>query len=502
MKTVLIICAGAILVIKPKVVLGQLTGSNTFEFQYGNLPYEENRDLTTSYDQLNLYYDYRNFSLYGRVEHFLSPVRDRNYFQVTQKRAQYQDDHFNIRLGNFYETIGRGLLLRSYEIPGSVFEDDFYRTRYAFNQDVEGISVEFNHDFFDLQLVRGRPLFNPLPPNFEPDSLRRRDLFEAVETNIFMSSDYSIGGAYMRLYENGARDFQEYGSLMFNGNLPLNLQLTSEYAFNTKSKLFSFSDNESFAFYTGLNYFYDSFGASLEYKKYNDFTLGSGFNNPPSLIKEHTYPILNRSTHVLSTENETGIQIEAFYTFEDGHSLTVNYTTAKNEVSRRFDYSEYFLEGSFKVNELLTIKSFLDYANDEIKGEENRISAGVITEKLFDYTWSLTVDFQYQQFERVFNKKQSENYYASLSVNYIPDFTVSAIFEASTDPNLTDDPRTFDVETKTRTWFGGNILYEINQTHTVDVFGGKRRGGPACTSGICYERLDFEGVELRLTSRF
>lgn len=89
MKTVLIICAGVILVIKPKVALAQLSGSNTFEFQYGNLPYEDNRDLTASYDQLNLYYDHNNFSLYGRVEHFLSPYRERNYLQLTQKRAQY-----------------------------------------------------------------------------------------------------------------------------------------------------------------------------------------------------------------------------------------------------------------------------------------------------------------------------------------------------------------------------------------------------------------------------
>lgn len=502
MKTMLMICAGAFLIIKPKYAFGQLSGSNTFEFQYGNLPYEENRDLTTSYDQLNLYYDYNNFSLYGRIEHFLSPFRERNYFDLTQKRAQYQDNRFNIRLGNFYETIGRGLLLRSYEIPGSAFEDDFYRTRYAFNQDVEGISVEFNADFFDVQLVRGRPLFNPLPPNFEPDSLRRPDLFEAVESTIFLTNNYSIGGAYMRLYENGARDFGEYGSLMFNGNLPLNFQITSEYAFNADEKLFSFNSGDSYAFYTGLNYFYDTFGASLEYKNYNNFTLGSGFNNPPSLIKEHTYPVLNRSTHVLSTENETGIQFEAYYTFEDGHSLTANYTTAKNEISRRFDYEEYFIEGSYNVNEFLTIKSFLDYANDDPKGEENRISAGVITEKLFDYIWSLTLDVQYQQFERDFNENRSENYYASVSVNYIPDLTVSAVFEASTDPNLTDDPRTFDVETDTRIWIGGNLLYEINRTHTVEVFAGKRRGGPACTSGICYERLDFEGVEVRLSSRF
>lgn len=502
MRAILIICAGAIFVIKPKVAFGQLSGTNTFEFQYGNLPYEDNRDLTTSYDQLNLYYDHNNFNLYGRIEHFLSPFRDRNYFFPTQKRAQYEDDFFNIRLGNFYETIGRGLLIRSYEIPGSVFEDEFYRSRYAFYQDVEGISVEFNHNFFDLQIVRGRPLFNPLPPNFEPDSLRRPDLFEAVESSIFLNEEISIGGSYLRLYEDGRSEFKEYGSLMFNGNLPLNFQLTSEYAFNTEEPFLGFSREDSYALYTGLNYYYDTFGASLEYKNYNNFTLGSGFNNPPSLIKEHTYPVLNRSTHVLSTDNETGFQFEAFYTFEDGHTLTANFTTAKNEVFREFNYEEYFIEGSYNVNEFLTIKSFLDYANDDPKGEENRISAGLITEKLFDYTWSMTLDVQYQQFDRDFNPNTSKNYYGSLSFNYIPDLTVSAVFEASTDPNLTDNPTTTEIETDTRTWYGGNVLYRIHPNHTLELFAGKRRGGPVCTSGICYERLDFEGVEVRLSSRF
>lgn len=502
MRTVLILCAGAIFVIKPKISFGQLSGSNTFEFQYGNLPYEENRDLTTSYDQLNLYYDHSNFNLYGKVEHFLSPFRDRNFFSLTQKRAQYQDDHFNIRLGNFYETIGRGLLLRSYEIPGSVFEEAFYRTRYAFFQDVDGISVEYDHDYFDLQIVRGRPLFNPLPPNFEPDSLRRTDLVEAVESNLFLTKDISIGGTYMRVYENGQPDFKEYGSLTFNGNLPLNFQLTSEYAFDEDTQFLAFNGEDSYAFYTGLNYYYDTFGASFEYKNYNNFTLGSGFNNPPSLIKEHTYPVLNRSTHVLSTDNETGVQFEAFYTFEDGHTLTANYTAAKNEVSKEFNYEEYFIEVSYNVSDYLTIKSFLDYANDEPKGEENRISAGLITEQLFDYTWSVTLDLQYQQFERDFNAGRSKNYYTSLSVNYIPDLTLSTVFEASMDPNLTDNPTTREIETDIRMWFSGNILYEINPTHTLEVFVGKRRGGPACTSGICYERLDFEGVEIRLSSRF
>jgi len=34
------------------------------------------------------------------------------------------------------------------------------------------------------------------------------------------------------------------------------------------------------------------------------------------------------------------------------------------------------------------------------------------------------------------------------------------------------------------------------------LFLGKRRGGLACTAGTCYQVQPFEGVELRLVSRF
>jgi|TARA_R100000005_G_C4980093_1_gene190087 hypothetical protein len=482
--------------------LAQLYGTNTFEFQYGNLPYEENTDLTTSYDQLNLYYDQGSISLYGRFEHFLTPFNDRNYFYLTQKRLQYEDDVFKVRVGNFYETIGRGLLLRSYEIPGSVYEDNFYRTRYAFNRDLEGVAVDFKNDWVEATVLRSRPLFNPLPPNFKPDSTRRPDLVEAVESNFYLTDDLSIGGAFMRSQADGTNEYRELASLMYTYNLPLDIQIYGEYAFDTDASLFAFNSSDSYALYSGLNYFYDSFGLSVEYKNYNRFRLGSGYNDPPSLIKEHTYPVLNRSTHVLSTANESGFQFEGFYYFEDGHSITANFTTAKNDIAVTSYYREYFIEGYYQASDFLSFKSFFDYATDERKGEENRISVGIITDKSFDYEWSLALDLQFQTYQKTVFSQDVENYYASISYSSVPSLTVSLTFEATDDLILTDNPNTFAIEDDIRTWLGGNVRYKINQSHTLDVFAGKRRGGPACTSGICYEVLDFEGVEFRFTTRF
>lgn len=121
-----------LLLLSSSGITAQIYGSNTFEFQLGNLPFEDDRDYSTGYNQTNLYYDSGNISLFGRFEQFLSPIEERNYTKFTQKSIQFQDDQFRVRAGNIYETLGRGLLLRSYDIPGSVFEEAFERTRYAF----------------------------------------------------------------------------------------------------------------------------------------------------------------------------------------------------------------------------------------------------------------------------------------------------------------------------------------------------------------------------------
>ena len=483
-------------------LIAQVYGSNSVEFQLGNLPYEGSREYSTSYDQLNLHYDTQQISLFAKFEQFYTPEHERNYFDLTQKRIQFQDDHFRVRVGNFYETLGRGLLLRSYDIPGSVYEDAYLRTRYAFFRDLEGVGVDYIHDRFEIKAVRAHTLYNPLPPNFEPDSLRRPDLVEAIQANFYATPKLNVGAIFMR-YNSTSGEYQQFASFISEYNLIENIQLFGEYAFETNSA-FRFSEEEdSYAIYAGLNFYSGSWGGSFEVKNYQNMLLGSGFNDPPSLIKEHTYPLLNRSTHVLETSGETGVQLESYYNFEGGHSLTANFTRAINEGFIRFEYTEVFLEGLYEFSPQFSLKSFLDYANDDLKGEKNRISVGTIVDKTMANGWNTILDVQYQQFKRAFEPGVSENLYTSIALAIFPAVTTALIFEASTDPQLTDNPTTFStVETNTRTWLGGNISWKVNTANTLEIFGGKRRGGPACTSGICYEILDFEGLEVRFSTRF
>jgi predicted oxidoreductase len=99
-------------------LLGQLSVSNFFEYQLGNLPSTKPTNLTTHFDQLNLSYRFDDFFMSGRLEHFQTKDRSASYDKLAQRTFVFNKNGFDITVGNFYQIFGRGLLLRTYEIPG------------------------------------------------------------------------------------------------------------------------------------------------------------------------------------------------------------------------------------------------------------------------------------------------------------------------------------------------------------------------------------------------
>ncbi len=106
---------------------------------------------------------------------------------------------------------------------------------------------------------------------------------------------------------------------------------------------------------------------------------------------------------------------------------------------------------------------------------------------------SINVEYEYQTFER--SDARGTNMLLSIAFNQGSKFTGSILTEYSTDNIIVEQGDSYKV------WLGGNIKYKPNFKNTFLLFGGTRRGGPACTAGVCYEILDFEGVELRYTRR-
>ena len=72
-------------------------------------------------------------------------------------------------------------------------------------------------------------------------------------------------------------------------------------------------------------------------------------------------------------------------------------------------------------------------------------------------------------------------------------FSFALNSERSTDPYVTNSKKYF-----VNTSLGWQPIHQVN----LQLFIGERRGGTACDHGYCIEVLDFEGVELRMETRW
>ena len=467
----------------------QFSGSNLLESQYGRLPSDTN-SIATVYDRAVLNYSYKKIKTGLTLEQFHSKNNGSSYIKPDQFSLQYSSDRFELKAGNFYETIGRGLLLRSYEIQGAIIEDLSYRSRHYFHRDILGLSSKLKLKNFNLGLISGRTLNNVFPPTFSKDD-RRVDMITAVYSD-YSFNKQTVKASVLQLKNTGSTSY--YGMLSVSGILLPFLSYYTELAKNVSDfRIMDFSGKSSYAFYSGLNLIFANLGLSAEYKNYKNFLIGTGINEPPSLVKEHTYKVLNRSTHVLQPLNETGYQLEIFYNFPDLSKLTLNNTIAVNDFNKKFVFQEYFAGYDFQAGGNHDTKLFADFARDPFKGEENRLSAGLAVELVLRESSNIIkTGYEFQTFTRY--DEPVQNHVISAGYLFKSKFAFILTTELSNDPFLTDE--------KFIVWPGTDIRYQINNKNTVQLCAGRRRGGPACNAGICYEVLDFYGIELRLKSRF
>ena len=467
-------------------VQAQLNGQNIAEFQYGKIP-DDSTAFTSIYDRLLIDYDFKEFKIGATLEQFWSPYSERNYIALNQVRLQYKTNKWDIKLGNFYETLGRGTLMRTYQVPGAILEDVAYRSRNYFHRDFLGAYIKYQSKSWSLKALAGQPLNNVFPPP-EGFSNRRPDSVAVV------GGDYQIKThriEYNAMYLRNQQVNKWYSMLNISGTLLPWLSYYSELTIDNKDGLFG--ENDEYGFYFNLNFDFEKLSISTELKDYNNILIGEAVNEPPALIKQHTYRLLNRSTHVPIPINESGWQIEATYYFDDASILTFNHARTLNDLGVDFKYEEYFLEYSRLINNKYDLKLFADYANDAIKAEENRTSFGFDMDVLIKKRRSINIEYEYQIFER--SETSVTNMLVSLAFNQGSKFTVAALAEYSTDDAVMLEQNDYKI------WLGSNVKYKPNFKNTFLLFAGTRRGGPACTSGVCYEILDFEGVELRFTRR-
>ena len=475
--------------------IAQFRGSNLAEFQLGNIPGEEPHDQSSLYDQLNLSYRYKSLSVSTRVEYYsLSSDTESNYTKLSQYKASYNSKWVTLDVGHIYSSLGRGLLMRNYEIPSSIYEDRSYRVRHGFYKDMHGFQARFKSKYVNVKLMRGNTLTVDLPPTLDEDD-RRTDLVEGAEIDGNYKGQ-TLGLIMMRHHNGGNKS--NYASVYYNGVVS-NFTFYGELAqrIDSAQNAFNFAPSESFGGYVGISFDKNSFGLSLEYKTYNNFAIGNGVNDPPTLVKEHSSRLLNRSTHVPLLLNEKGIQAELYYMFGNGDMLSFNHALSINDLTTEsYIFREYYVDYSTTLSPKISAKVFADYSIDPLVNDPARYTGGLNSDIEHGKLVS-TIDFEGQYIIReILSKEHITNWFLSYTLSHSGKFSVSALIELSNDPFVLVDNNSREIYPSV------SATYWIGRKNKLTAFYGKRRGGPACTSGVCYDVLDFEGFELRFNTRF
>lgn len=465
--------------------VSQSSGTNVIEFQFGKLPDETADEFPSIYDRTILQYKKKAFRVSATVEQFYSKFSERNYIDLSQALVQYKKKAWDIKVGNFYETIGRGLLLRGFEIRGAVIEELGFRSRNYFHRDMLGASVQYKTKKWTVQALRADVL-NILPPTFDREA-RRVDIASVLSGEYRVYKKHKLG-MHLLNHKSDNVDADNYFSLQAEGPISKIFNYHIEYAQQA-------DDAGRRAVYLGLNGFVSNLSFSLELKDYKDFIIGSGINEPPALVQQFTYRTLNRSTHVPNPSDEIGYQLELSYGFKSGNILTFNHALARNKIgSTPFTFRQYFLEWSSQFTPTIPYRLFVDFSEDPFKGQDNRLTVGFYPEMLLSPKWIIIPELEWQRFDR--DSRAAQNISTQLGISYKSKLILNILVESTTDPFLVRD------NASRRNFLGAYLTIKPNSKNAIRLFGGERQGGPACNAGVCYEILDFKGFECRWTTRF
>ncbi len=243
------------------VALSQFSGNNLAEYQLGNIPGVEPSNVNSIYDQFNLEYRLKGFKVSGRLENYYSSDSIRSsYTKLTQYTLQYRKKGLDLKVGNFYETLGKGLLYRGYEIKNSIYEDQIYRIKQGFYRDLQGASGSYSTKFIEVKAIYGKSLINDLPPD-SPDN--RLDLVSAGEANFKYLKQT---GGVIFLQNTNDTDKSNYVSTLLGGTLFNLFDYYGEFArrVNPGDQFFGFANDDSYGAYISLGYSKSGFGISFE----------------------------------------------------------------------------------------------------------------------------------------------------------------------------------------------------------------------------------------------
>jgi hypothetical protein len=282
---------------------------------------------------LNFEYNYNSFSTGFRFEAH-NPENQNVYSDDFSHRfLEYRNDWLKLKVGNFYERFGRGLIFHAFEIQSQTL--DRTEQNFIIDRNFDGVNLHIVSEKFEVKGIVGKPL--------KMLSSERGKTITGGEIQYRPADGLLLGGAYL----NSSSDD------LFGGTIELDIasvefgitlgqfDIYTELARSNSSQP-GFQPDGNWL-YVNATYSGDYIGISADLKRYEDFQ--TIFNNPPALVKTHSFSLFNRQTHSLIAKDEQGFQFEGYISPTDRSTFTVHASGSEDlERNDRRQFREYFVE--------------------------------------------------------------------------------------------------------------------------------------------------------------
>lgn len=533
MKTVKIILLALLFQI---VLYAQITPSASNYLRYGNGT-QQIGELGKTLEYTENVFDFRlglpeSINIGFRYLYDKPPEVGPEFNGIKRRFIEYQNSGFYVRAGHSSEIYGKGLALNLFEDRGL-----------AFNTWLDGVKMSYTKDAFSASLIAGTIDFR------DSVNVTRHEIYDIKggNFNYEISEAFSVGASFVRtdgeipqgnVKKNILSEIPELYFTFSGEKFELFLNWARLWINNKDDKIAS----DGYGVYGSFSWFDEGFGLTLDYKDYRfniedpfrrfDETRTTKifpFQNPPIVMKEHSYTLLSRPLHEVDFNDETGFQLELYYLLTDDLNLTFNASVASRHNFFKYDpsqfsfveetretnflpslddkyspYYEMFLEGEYNVDFNTTLNLGVAYRNkvlyNEFTGDigTHKISSVVIPAAAnFQVNEDLVSQIKYQLEFRDdnFNIKQEKFY--NQHIDFL--MTIKQKLSLTVRYEFTDND--FDVSGR-KDWLAFETGYRINSGNVLTLTYGRERGGLVCANGVCRYVLPFKGFRFSLQTIF
>ncbi len=437
----------------------------------------QSRDLNIWENWTDITYQKNRWQIGGRFE--VNQPPDPNIFpqdsllkhyELTYVYARFRHRKLDVTLGNFYAMFGRGLTLRTYEDRNLRVDNNLF-----------GARVEVKTKKIRFQALSGkmRDKYN-----------RRKEWLSGADLEVRPLKKLKIGASYLYQH-NPQNSLKQKG--MWAGRMNYYYKMFDFFAEAVRPQW-----NNDLSYYLALNAFGEKWTVLVELKDYNRLSFtnryGTEYNAAPSLTREHGFSMLNRHPHFLNQNDEKGYQFEFSYNITPEMQFTFNHSKTLTHQNRRI-FEEYYAEITHYWGDLIEYHVLADWNFDFSTNTENITPILDGTINLSDRD-QIHLSFQHQHTKNKFDLSEYDNELVLFEYSRSPSVSFGLVGE------YTNKYQLRNVQMDRHHWLYGQVTLNFWNNQRLSILYGSRREGFICVGGICRYEPEFEGVEIKLITRF